>query len=156
MSSSTATCDWANGRATNTCAVSGGTSLAKRLDLKQVAQITQPKLRPKPAHPKSNVPTRVEFIAVDLTDKTYSAVIKIQTDQKAFTGNWAISFNIPAGQTVDSTSRGSISVSNNVAIIKSDPSKESPKNMAVIFKVSGTHTGGYSLPDTSSAIFLSV
>ncbi|KAJ1797957.1 hypothetical protein LPJ59_002808 [Coemansia sp. RSA 2399] len=156
MSGSIATCDWSNGRATNTCAVSGASSLRKRADMNEVSEITKPNLRPKPAHPKSTVPTRVEFVAGSLNNGTYSTVVKIQADNQAFTGNWALSFNLPTGQTVDSTNRGSVSVSKNVATISSDITKEVSKNMAAIFKIAGTYSSDYALPDASTAVFISV
>ncbi|KAJ2394375.1 Chitinase 2, partial [Coemansia sp. RSA 2559] len=156
MSGSIATCDWSNGRATNTCAVSGASSLRKRMDMNEVSKITKPNLRPKPAHPKSSVPTRVEFVAGSLNNGKYSTVVKVQADNQAFTGNWAISFNLPTGQTVDSTDRGTVSVNKNVATISSDITKEVSKNMAAIFKITGTYSNDYALPDASSAVFISV
>ncbi|KAJ1668782.1 Chitinase 2 [Coemansia sp. RSA 1813] len=156
MSGSSATCDWANGRATDTCSVSGSSSLKKRLDMNEVASITKPQLRPRPAHPKSTVPTRVEFVAGSLSNGTYSTVVKVQADKQAFTGNWAISFNLPSGQTVDSTSRGSVNVSKSIVTVRSDITKEKSKNMAAIFKISGSYANDYALPDASSAVFVSV
>ncbi|KAJ2377470.1 Chitinase 2 [Coemansia sp. RSA 2607] len=156
LSGSTATCDWSNGRPTDGCAVSGGSGFNKRQNLVAVSKITKPSLRPKPVSAKSNVPTRVEFVVSDLTDNKFTTVIKIQTNKDAFSGNWSISFTLPDGQTVDSSSRGSASTSGNTVTIKSNVSQESAKNMAAIFKVSGSYKGDYVLPDTSSAFFHAV
>ncbi|KAJ1731469.1 Chitinase 2 [Coemansia sp. Benny D160-2] len=156
MSGNIATCDWPNGRDTNSCSISGASSLNKRINFQQVSEITQPRLRPKPAHPKSNIPTRVEFVAGSLNNGVYSTVVKIQADKQAFTGNWAISFNLPSGQTIDSASRGSVSVNKNMVTISSDITSEEPKNMAATFKISGTFANDYKLPDAGSVVFVSV
>ncbi|KAJ2550605.1 Chitinase 2 [Coemansia sp. RSA 1878] len=155
MGGNTAMCDWSNGRPTDTCAVSGGASLSKRLDFNKVSLITRPNLRPKPMSAKSNRPTRVEFVAGDITDNKYSTVVKIQTNKNAFTGDWSFSFTLPEGQTVESTSRGAASTNNNAVTIKSDPSSEDANNMAAIFKIVGTFKGTYALPETNSAVFSS-
>ncbi|KAJ2184499.1 Chitinase 2 [Coemansia sp. RSA 518] len=135
--------------------VSGGASLSKRLDFNKVSLITRPNLRPKPMSAKSNRPTRVEFVAGDITDNKYSTVVKIQTNKNAFTGDWSFSFTLPEGQTVESTSRGAASINNNAVTIKSDPSSEDANNMAAIFKIVGTFKGTYALPETNSAVFSS-
>ncbi|KAJ1805396.1 Chitinase 2, partial [Coemansia sp. RSA 2598] len=148
-----ATCDWANGRPTNGCAISGSASISKRQNLVAVNRITKPNLRPKPTKAKSKTPTRIEFVVSELTNNQFTTVIKIQTDKDPFTGNWSISFTLPSGQKVESTSRGSVSTDGNTVTIKSDVSHESAKNMAAFFKISGTFTGDYVLPDTSTASF---
>ncbi|KAJ2670504.1 Chitinase 2 [Coemansia sp. RSA 1085] len=150
-----AICDWPNGRSTDTCEISGGSSLQKRLDFSKVSLITQPKLRPKPVNAQSNVPTRVEFVAGDISGEKYSMVVKIQANKKAFSGKWSIGFTLPDGQTVDSTSRGEVSVDSNTVTIKSNPSSEEAENMAAIFKITGTFKDSYDLPDTNSAVFRS-
>ncbi|KAJ2358324.1 Chitinase 2 [Coemansia sp. RSA 2618] len=155
LNGNAAVCDWSNGRPTDTCAVSGGVSLNKRLDFNKVSLITRPNLRPKPVNAKSNLPTRVEFVAGDISNNKYSTVIKIQANKNAFSGNWSFSFALPNGQTVESTSRGAASVSSNAVTIKSVPSNEGAKNMAAIFKITGTFQGEYTLPDTKSAVFIS-
>ncbi|KAJ2725423.1 Chitinase 2 [Coemansia sp. Benny D115] len=156
LSGTTATCDWSNGRPTNGCAISGASTLTKRQNLAAVSRITKPNLRPKPAKAKSSVPTRVEFVVGELTDNKYSTVIKIQTDKDAFSGNWSISFDLPSGQSVESSSRGSVSTSGNTVTIKSDAAHESAKNMAAIFKITGAFSGDYVLPDTASAKFVTI
>ncbi|KAJ1952855.1 hypothetical protein EC988_003328 [Linderina pennispora] len=112
-------------------------------------------LRPKPIKAAGNVATRAEFVAGDIVDNKYSTVVKVATLQNAFSGNWSISFTLPAGQTVDSSSRGTVSVSGNTVTIKSDPAAEKAKNMAAIFKITGTFSGGYILPDTASVVLKS-
>ncbi|KAJ1721532.1 Chitinase 2 [Coemansia erecta] len=136
--------------------LSGGSGFSKRQNLVAVSKITKPNLRPKPVSAKSNVPTRVEFVVSDLTDNKFATVIKIQTNKDAFSGNWSISFTLPDGQTIDSSSRGSASTSGNTVTIKSDVLRESAKNMAAIFKITGSFKGDYVLPDTSSATFYAV
>ncbi|KAJ2615041.1 Chitinase 2 [Coemansia sp. RSA 1804] len=133
-----------------------GLASSIRSMLNAVSEITQPRLRPKPAHPKSNIPTRVEFVAGSLNNGVYSTVVKIQADKQAFTGNWAISFNLPSGQTIDSASRGSVSVNKNMVTISSDTTSEEPRNMAATFKISGTFANDYKLPDAGSVVFVSV
>ncbi|KAJ2439816.1 hypothetical protein GGI03_008718, partial [Coemansia sp. RSA 2337] len=81
----------------------------------------------------------------------YTTVVKIQANKSAFTGNWLISFKLPAGQTADSTSRGSLGVNGNTITISSDRNAESLQNMAAYFKITGTFSGQYALPDTASA-----
>ncbi|KAJ2703196.1 Chitinase 2 [Coemansia sp. IMI 203386] len=149
-----ATCDWANGRPTDGCSVSGSMSFSKRQDLIAVNKITKPSLRPKPANAKSKTSTRVEFVVSELANNQFSTVIKIQTNKDAFSGNWSISFTLPSGQKIESTSRGSASTNGNTVTIKSDISREESKNMAAIFKISGTYTGEYVLPDTNTASFV--
>ncbi|KAJ2369424.1 Chitinase 2, partial [Coemansia sp. RSA 2610] len=149
LNGNAAVCDWPNGRSTDACAVSGGgAALSKRQDFAKVSLITRPNLRPKPANAKGSRPTRVEFVAGDIVDNKYSMVVKIQSNKSAFTGNWSIAFTLPDGQTVDSTSRGAASTGDKSVTIKSDPSSEEAKNMAAIFKITGTFTGNYALPDT--------
>ncbi|KAJ2732710.1 Chitinase 2 [Coemansia sp. BCRC 34962] len=155
MSGGVATCDWSNGRPTNTCAISGSSSFSRRADLTKSSLITAANLRPKPASAIANIPTRVEFVAGDIVDNKYTTVVKIQANKSAFTGNWLISFTLPTGQTVDTTSRGSLSVNGSTVTISSDRSVESLQNMAAFFKITGTFTGHYALPDTASAVFLS-
>ncbi|KAJ1936678.1 Chitinase 2, partial [Linderina macrospora] len=154
LSGSTATCDWANGRPTTGCAISG-TSLRKRQDLVKVNKITKPNLRPKPVKAAGNVATRVEFVVGDITDNTYTTALKISSLQSAFSGNWSISFTLPVGQTAESSSRGAVSISGNTVTIKSNPAAEKSKNMATTIKLVGTFTGDYVLPDSSSAKFTS-
>ncbi|ORX70229.1 glycoside hydrolase [Linderina pennispora] len=129
--------------------------LQRRADPVEVSKITKPNLRPKPVKAAGNVATRAEFVAGDIVDNKYSTVVKVATLQNAFSGHWSISFTLPAGQTVDSSSRGTVSVSGNTVTIKSDPAAEKAKNMAAIFKITGTFSGDYALPDTSSAKFTS-
>ncbi|KAJ2817980.1 Chitinase 2, partial [Coemansia furcata] len=155
MSGNVATCDWSNGRPTNTCAMSGGSSFSKRTDLTKSPLITAANLRPKPASAIANIPTRVEFVAGDIVDNKYTTVVKIQANKSAFTGNWLISFKLPSGQTADSTSRGNLGVNGNTITVSSDRSVESLQNMAAYFKITGTFTGQYALPDTASAVFIS-
>ncbi|KAJ2887111.1 Chitinase 2 [Coemansia aciculifera] len=155
MSGGVATCDWSNGRPTNTCAISGASSFNKRADLTRPPLITAANLRPKPASAIANIPTRVEFVAGDIVDNKYTTVVKIQANKSAFTGNWLISFKLPAGQTADSTSRGNLGVNGNTITISSDRNVESLQNMAAFFKITGTFNGQYALPDTASAVFIS-
>ncbi|KAJ1953724.1 hypothetical protein GGI12_005957, partial [Dipsacomyces acuminosporus] len=124
-----------------------------REDPAEVSKITKPSLRPKPVKAAGNAPARVEFIASHINDNKYTTVIKIQSAQGAFSANWSLTFNLPAGQTVDASSRGSVAVNGDKVTIRSIASNEKPKNMAATFKVSGTFTGEYKLPDTSSASF---
>ncbi|KAJ2513744.1 Chitinase 2 [Coemansia sp. RSA 2049] len=98
----------------------------------------------------------VKFVAGSLNNGVYSTVVKIQADKQAFTGNWAISFNLPSGQTIDSASRGSVSVNKNMVTISSDTTSEEPRNMAATFKISGTFANDYKLPDAGSVVFVSV
>ncbi|KAI8319944.1 hypothetical protein GQ54DRAFT_250036, partial [Martensiomyces pterosporus] len=100
LSGTTATCDWANGRPTNTCAVTGTSSLRKREDLVKVSKITKETLRPRPAKAAGNAPARVEFIAADITDNQYTTVVKVQAAKDPFSADWTFTFNLPAGQTV--------------------------------------------------------
>ncbi|KAJ1935916.1 hypothetical protein FBU59_005229 [Linderina macrospora] len=147
-------CDWANGRPTDTCAISTN-SLHKRLDEAKVEAITAPDLLPKPLLAVGNISTRVEFVAGDLTNSTYSTVVKVSTLWSPFSENWAIAFALPANQTVEWTSRGNFSVDNSTVTITSDPAAEKSKNMAAVFKFTGSFSGEYVLPDTSSAVFTS-
>ncbi|KAJ1823652.1 hypothetical protein LPJ60_001403 [Coemansia sp. RSA 2675] len=155
MSGGVATCDWSNGRPTNTCAISGSSSFSRRADLTKTSLITAANLRPKPASAIANIPTRVEFVAGDIVDDKYTTVVKIQANKSAFTGNWLISFKLPTGQTAETTSRGNLSVNGSTVTISSDRSVESLQNMAAFFKITGTFTGHYALPDAASAVFLS-
>ncbi|KAI8318010.1 glycoside hydrolase [Martensiomyces pterosporus] len=134
LSGNSAVCDWPNGRPTTGCAVSGSSALRKRLDPVKVSKITQASLFPKPAKAAGNAPARVEFVAADITDNQFTTVIKVQSDKNPFTADWTFTFNLPAGQTSDST-------------------KEKPKNMAATFKITGTFADSYALPDTASASF---
>ncbi|KAJ2749670.1 Chitinase 2 [Coemansia pectinata] len=135
----------------------GGSSSSfnKRADLTRPPLITAANLRPKPASAIANIPTRVEFVAGDIVDNKYATVVKIQANKSAFTGNWLISFKLPAGQTADSTSRGNLGVNGNTITISSDRNVESLQNMAAFFKITGTFNGQYALPDTASAVFIS-
>ncbi|KAJ2479902.1 hypothetical protein GGF44_001137 [Coemansia sp. RSA 1694] len=155
MSGGVATCDWANGRPTNTCAMSGTSSFSKRADLTKASLITAANLRPKPASAIANIPTRVEFVAGDISDNKYTTVVKIQANKGAFTGNWLITFKLPSGQTANSTSRGNLGLNGSTITISSDRNVESSQNMAAFFKITGTFTGQYALPDTGSAVFIS-
>ncbi|KAJ2690793.1 Chitinase 2 [Coemansia spiralis] len=155
MSGGVATCDWSNGRPTNTCAISGSSSFSRRTDLTKTSLITAANLRPKPASAIANIPTRVEFVVGDIVDDKYTTVVKIQANKSAFTGNWLISFKLPTGQTAETTSRGNLSVNGSTVTISSDRSVESLQNMAAFFKITGTFTGHYALPDAASAVFLS-
>ncbi|KAJ2885925.1 hypothetical protein IWW38_005275, partial [Coemansia aciculifera] len=85
----------------------------------------------------------------------YSTVVKIQANKSAFTGNWLITFKLPSGQTANSTSRGNLGLNGNTVTISSDRNAESAQNMAAYFKITGTFTGKYALPDASSAVFIS-
>ncbi|KAJ2821259.1 hypothetical protein FBU31_004965 [Coemansia sp. 'formosensis'] len=135
--------------------MSGGSSFSKRTDLTKSPLITAANLRPKPASAIANIPTRVEFVAGDIVDNKYTTVVKIQANKSAFTGNWLISFKLPSGQTADSTSRGNLGVNGNTITVSSDRNVESLQNMAAYFKITGTFTGQYALPDTASAVFIS-
>ncbi|KAJ1999824.1 hypothetical protein GGI04_004405 [Coemansia thaxteri] len=130
-------------------------SIRKRLDLTSVSAITAANLRPKPASAIANIPTRVEFVAGEITDNKYTMVVKIQANKSAFTGNWQISFTLPSGQTANSTSRGYLGLNGNTITVNSNRNIEWPQNMAAVFKITGTFTDKYALPNTSSAVFVS-
>ncbi|KAJ1961191.1 hypothetical protein GGI12_003389 [Dipsacomyces acuminosporus] len=153
VSGNSANCDWPNGRSTTGCARTGFTATSFIQDLFKENRITKPSLRPKPAIAAGTAPARIEFVAADISYNQYTTVIKIQTNKDAFTNFWAFTFDLPDNQTITSSSRGSVTVNGSTVTIVSNPNSEKPRNMAATFKFTGTFTGDYVLPDTSSATF---
>ncbi|KAJ2784317.1 Chitinase 2 [Coemansia javaensis] len=148
MSGGSAVCGWPTG-APGCSASSGLLGPGGGQD-----QITEPWLRPHPAIARGAPPVRVEVIVSGIAGNRYAAVVKVQAEAQPFGADWALTYALPAGQTVDWSSRGAASSENGTAAIQSDPRHEPARSMAAVFQVAGAFVGAYVLPDPGSAVFL--
>ncbi|KAF9941163.1 Chitinase 1 [Modicella reniformis] len=112
---------------------------------------------------------RPEFVG--FSNRIHSATpfrtqVRIRTNGDAIPRVWKVSFMVPPGQIVETTSRGSLQQRGFLVTVTSDPGKEVEDSMVIRFVIEGTMTWStnhhpeddnvfevLSLPDSSSAIF---
>ncbi|KAJ1954892.1 hypothetical protein GGI12_005689 [Dipsacomyces acuminosporus] len=147
---SVAACDWEGAHPGNDCVTSGINNKQKGQSVSLLAA-SGSSARPFPVYTTQGVSSRIEFMPITVSSGKYTALIKMQTLLQPYSQSWMLELQLPPGQTIDHTSRGSIVGNGTSVTIKSDKSKEKLKRMAIVLEVSGTYTGKYSVPDQSTA-----